>query len=46
MVGELASPAELPAIEDDLYDEEWPEDEIGEPFDPETLQLPFEQDDL
>jgi hypothetical protein len=29
---------------DDLNDEdEWPEDEIGEPFDPETLQLPFEE---
>ena len=22
---------------------EWPQDEIGEPFDPETLQLPFEE---
>lgn len=36
-----APPTDLP---DDL--EEWPADEIGEPFDPETLQLPFEEDDL
>ena len=24
----------------------WPEDEIGEPFDPETVRLPFEEGDL
>jgi len=41
---QIAQPAELPAIEDDLSDGEWPADEIGEPFDPETLQLPFEDD--
>jgi hypothetical protein len=44
----------LLAVEDDFDDDEewpddtaadqWPIDEIGEPFDPETLQLPFEDD--
>ena len=24
----------------------WPEDEIGEPFDPETMELPFEEGEL
>jgi hypothetical protein len=35
---------ELPGLIDEY--EEWPDEEIGEPFDPETLELPFEDEDL
>lgn len=47
----VVQPAELLAMEEeeewaDLPEEgDWPEEEIGEPFDPETMQLPFEDDD-
>ena len=32
--------SDLPAVD------HWPDEEIGEPFDPETMQLPFEDEDL
>lgn len=44
----VIAPGELLAREEQGWDAdeegEWPEEEIGEPFDPEALQLPFEDE--
>ena len=37
---------ELPPAAGQVDEGEWPQEEIGEPFDPETLPLPFEEGDL
>jgi len=53
--GPVVQNAELSPIGDVVEDEElpdlpaaqqWPDEEIGEPFDPETMQLPFEDENL
>lgn len=42
----VEQPALLPTAVSIEEEEEWPQEEIGEPFDPETLPLPFEDEDL